>query len=57
MKLAFVVNNVFTEMHYYTTSEIAMTAMNMGHQVWYISLDKLTYGLDDRVHAKARTLP
>lgn len=57
MKLAFLVNDIFTEMGCYTTSEIAMTAMNMGHQIWYISLDKLTYGLDNRVHAKAKTLP
>lgn len=57
MKLGLVVNNVLTEKFDHTTTLIALTAMNMGHEVWYIGLEKLSYGNDDMVYAKARRLP
>lgn len=57
MKLALVVNNIFTECTDYTTTVIAMTAMDMGHDVWYISLEQLSYSEDDTVYAKARRAP
>jgi len=57
MKLGLVVNDVFTESEYYTTTQIALTASNMGHQVWYIGLEQLAYGADDVVYAKARRVP
>ena len=54
MKLALVVNNIFTERFDYTTTLIALTAMDMGHEVWYIGVEQLSYGKDDMVYAKAR---
>ena len=57
MKLALVVNNIATECTDYTTTVIAMTAMDMGHEVWYISIDQLSYHDDDTVYAKARRAP
>jgi len=57
MKLGLVVNNIYTETAYYTTTQIALTATNMGHKVWYISMEQLGYGVDDIVYAKARRVP
>ena len=57
MKLALVVNNIFTELSDYTTTLIALTAMDMGHEVWYIGVEQLSYGKDDMVYAKARRVP
>ncbi len=57
MKLGLVVNNIDTEAPDYTTTQIALTATNMGHQVWYIGLKHLAYGIDDSVYAVARRVP
>jgi glutathione synthase len=51
MKMGLLVNNIFTEKANYTTTLIAMTATNMGHEVFYISVDQLSYGVDDTVYA------
>ena len=57
MKLGLVVNNINTECSYYTTTQIAMTATNMGHEVWYISLTQLTYNVDECLIATVRQAP
>ncbi len=57
MKLGLVVNNIFTEKADYTTTLFALTAMNMGHDVWYIGIDQLSYGNGDLVYARARRIP
>jgi len=57
MKLGLVVNNIETESELYTTTQVAVTATNMGHEVWYISLKNMAYGLDGMVYAKARRVP
>jgi len=56
MILCLVVNNVFTELADYTTTLLALNAVNMGHKVWYIGLDKLSYGTDGLIYAKARSV-
>jgi glutathione synthase len=56
MKMGLIVNNVFTEKADYTTTLIAMTATNMGHDVFYISLDQLSYAVDDTVYAESLTV-
>lgn len=56
MILGLVVNNVFTELADYTTTSLALNAVNMGHKVWYIGLDKLSYGTDGLIYAKARSV-
>ncbi len=57
MKLALVVNNIFTEGPDYSTTLIALTATDMGHEVWYIGIEQLSYGDNDMVYAKARRVP
>jgi glutathione synthase len=57
MKLGLVVNNVLTEKADYTTTLIAMAAMSRGHDVYYISLDRLSYVSSDRVCVKANSVP
>ena len=57
MKLALVVNNILTECSDYTTTLVALTAMGMGHEVWYIGVEQLSYGEDDMVYAKGRRVP
>ena len=53
MKLAFVINNVKTEEVGYTTTRLAMTAVNRGHEVWYIAPGDFSYANDDKLYAEA----
>lgn len=53
MKIAFIVNNIKTEMPGYTTTHLAMAATNLGHQAWYINVSDFHYEADENVHAKA----
>jgi len=57
MKLGLVVNNIDTETPDYTTTQIALTATNMGHQVWYIGIEQLSYGADENIYATGRRVP
>ena len=56
MRIGFVVNDVKTEQAGYTTIRLAMTAVNRGHQVWFIGTGDFGYNTDDHVHARARTV-
>jgi len=56
MKLGLVVNDIFTEYEDYTTTQIAMTATNLGHEVWYISVSQLAYSTDEHLVANARSV-
>ena len=38
MKIAFVVNDVTTEESYYTTTRLAMSATNLGHETWVLGM-------------------
>ena len=42
MKLGIVVNKVQTEDEGYTTTRLAMTAVNRGHEVWYVGAADFT---------------
>lgn len=57
MKIAFVVNDIMTELIDYTTTHLALEATRRGHEVWYISLSDFTYDSDEMVHAEARKPP
>lgn len=57
MKIAFVVNSVKTEQPEYTTSRLAIAAINEGHEVWYIGTDDFAYDTDEKIHARATSLP
>ncbi len=57
MKLGLVVNDYRSEEAGYTTSRLAVSAINRGHEVWVISVGDLAYDPDDTVRARARRAP
>lgn len=57
MKLGLLVNNIKTEKSDYTTTLIAKTATNMGHEVCYISVEQLSYSIEDTVYANSVKVP
>ena len=55
MKIAFLVNNVETEIDEYATTRLAKAANLMGHEVWYVGLGDLRIGEPDgEIGAHAR---
>lgn len=54
MKIGFVVNDVQTEQATYTTTRLAMTAVNLGHEAWTLGVADFVYMPDGAVHANAR---
>jgi glutathione synthase len=55
MRIAFVVNNVETEVDEYATTRLAKAAALMGHKVWYVGLGDLRIGgADGAIGAHAR---
>jgi glutathione synthase len=56
MRIGFVVNDINTEEAAYTTTRLAMAAVNLGHEIWMIGAGDFAYGPDDYVHARARTV-
>jgi len=57
MKLGFVVNDIRTEEAGYTTSRLAIAALNLGHEVWVMGVGDLAYDVDEHVHGRARGVP
>jgi glutathione synthase len=56
MRIGFMVNDVMTEQAGYTTVRLAMSAVNRGHEVWFMGAGDFGYNTDDKVHARARTV-
>lgn len=56
MKFGFVVNDITTEEPAYTTTRLAMAAVNRGHEAWVIGAGDLAFDPDDTVRARARTV-
>ena len=56
MKIGFVVNDIRTEQPVYTTTRMAMQAINMGHEAWIISVGDLSYDPDEYIRATARVV-
>ena len=54
MKIGFVVNDVLTESSTYTTTRLAMTATQMGHDAWLMGIGDFAYEPDGSLSAKAR---
>jgi glutathione synthase len=54
MKVGFVVNDVGTEEPGYTTTRLAMAALNLGHEPWIMGAGDFIYDTDEHVHATAR---
>ena len=57
MRIGFVVNQIETEQATYTTTRLAMAAVNRGHEAWLIGTGDLALDPDDYVRARARSAP
>ena len=57
MKIGFIINKLETEKAGFTTTQLAMQAINMGHQAWIISVGDLAYDPDECIRARARMAP
>ena len=54
MKLGILVNDIETEEPGYTTTRLAMAAINRGHEVWVMGAGDVAYDADEFVRARAR---
>ena len=57
MRIGFVVNDVMTEEAGYTTTRLAMRARQMGHDVWLMGVGDIAYDVDEKIRAKAKSVP
>jgi glutathione synthase len=57
MRIGFTVNAIATEIADYTTTHLAMTATNMGHEVYYINVGDLALWPDNHAAALACRAP
>jgi len=57
MRIGFVVNDIDSERETYTTTRLAMTAVNRGHEVWMMGVRDFALDPDDYVRARARAAP
>lgn len=57
MRIGFVVNDVQTEQAGYTTTRLAMAAVNRGHEAWEIGVGDFAFDPDGSVRARARAAP
>lgn len=57
MRIGFVVNDIATEEEGYTTTRLAMTAVNRGHEAWLMGTGDFAFDPDDYVRARARSAP
>ncbi|MDB4500508.1 glutathione synthetase [bacterium] len=56
MRVGFVVNDIETETEHYTTTRLAVAAVNRGHEAWLIGSGDMAFDPDDLVRARARTV-
>ena len=54
MKIGFFIDDIEREKSGYTTMHLAMTAVNRGHDVWFISSGDMTYDIDEKIRTVAR---
>ena len=57
MRLGLMVNDISTEQTGYTTTRLAMAAINRGHEVWIMGAGDFAYDVDEKIHARARSAP
>jgi len=57
MKIGLVVNDINTEETGYTTTRLAMAAINLGHEAWVIGAGDFAYDPDEKIKARARHAP
>jgi glutathione synthase len=56
VKIGFVVNDIATESAAYTTTRLAMSAVNQGHEAWLMGTGDLAFDPDETVRARARSV-
>lgn len=56
MKIGFVVNAIESELASYTTTRLAVAAVNLGHEVWTLGVGDFVYEQNGSLHALARTV-
>jgi glutathione synthase len=54
MRIGFVVNRIATEQPTFTTTRLARTAMEMGHEAWLVGVEDFAHDPDGTVAARAR---
>jgi len=57
MKIGFVVNDIATETAGYTTTRLAVAAINAGHEAWVMTPGDFAYDPDEKVKARAVHAP
>ena len=57
MRLGLMVNEISTEQTGYTTTRLAMAAINRGHEVWVMGSGDFAYEVDEKIYARARSAP
>ncbi|MBA2540753.1 MAG: glutathione synthase [Deltaproteobacteria bacterium] len=57
MRIGFVCNDIATEEAGYTTTRLGLSALEMGHEPWLMSVADFSNDPDDAVHAWARQAP
>ena len=57
MKIGFMVNDIKTEEPGYTTTRLAMAALNRGNEVWLMGAGDFAYDVDEHIYARAKTVP
>ena len=56
MRIGFVVNDIKTEHPQYTTTRLAVAAINRGHEIWVMGLGDFDYDIDENIHSQARSV-
>ena len=57
MRIGFFVNDINTEEPGYTTTRLAMAAINRGHEAWVMDAQSFAYDPDEKIRARARSAP
>jgi glutathione synthase len=57
MKIGFMVNDIKTEEPGYTTTRLAMAAINRGNEVWLMGAGDFAYDIDEHIYARAKSVP
>lgn len=57
MRIGFVVNDIHTEEAGYTTTRLAMAALEMGHEAWVMGVADFAVDTDEHLRARARMAP
>ena len=57
MRIGLMVNDIKTEEPGYTTTRLAMAAINRGHETWVMGAGDFAYDTDEKIHARARSAP